>query len=687
MITINGLRSGTKITKPTKGMKKAHVVFFVILVTFVIFVPERGPTAASQAQEQKPTAAQQRPPVFRAGAHYVAVDAYPEEYGRIIEGLTRDDVEIFEDGKPQSVDRFEFVRADDPGDGERPSRLSPRAALELAADPRYRVIVIVLDRGSFTREAWTHTREALREYLRNEVQPRDLLGVITTDDNWTDLVLGRPLRDIEAELDDPEWLKGKPQEVTRALTECGFPQLRGRIRADTIYNLLEGTLRLFGQVREDRTSVLLVTSGLSQVPPDRRGLPQPPALPPKMGLVNGRIQVLRSATDMNDTFCKVEGQRLLDMDFARRFDELTRIARASNVAFYPVAVFVPRLDSVSPMPFGRGGFGRMPARAFSRPSDSLVPLAKDTGGVAIRTPGDVTGALQKIVYDTGSHYLLGYYTTNTKWDGKLRSIKVKLKRTGETIRARRQYRAPTRDEIDALSTEPARARAVRVVPESVVNALEPLSRIRSSTQFFAYAAVAAKSMTLTIEVPAAAVAAGRWPDGAAVDLIADAADGKTVATARGRLAPNGRATMTVPLDGLQRPTTVMVRLRAEGDSVTERIDVVPNPSALVGDPLAVRSGPRGLNTPVASFVFARDERVRLDWPVFGALDRVEARLLDRLGLPTSVRVTVKQQETSAGPQLSAEIAFAALGRGDYVLELTAAAGAVTETRVLALRLR
>jgi VWFA-related protein len=508
--------------------------------------------------------------------------------------------------------------------------------------------------------------------------------VISTDDTWTDLVLGRPLSDVEAALDNPEWLDGQPQDVTRALNECGFPQLRGRIRADATYSLLEGLLRLFGQVREDRTSVLLVTGGLSQVPRDTRGLPQPPPLPPKMGLVNGRIQVLRSATEMYDTFCKVEGQRLLDMDFAIRFNELTRIARAANVAFYPVAIFLPRLDVASPMPFGRGGFGRMPARAFARPSDSLVPLAKDTGGIAIRTPGDVTGALQRIVYDTGSHYLLGYYTTNSKWDGKLRSIKVKLKRTGITIRARRQYRAPTRQEIEALSAEPVRA---RVVPEAVVNALEPLSRIRSSAQFFAYAAIAAKAMTVTIEVPPAAVAAGRWSEGAAVDLIVDAADGKTVTTARGRLAPNGRATIAVPLEGLPRPSSVMVRLRAEGENVTQRIDMVPNPAALVGDPLGFRSGPRGLNTPVASFEFARDERVRLDWPVFATLDRVDARLLDRLGLPTNLRVAVKQQETSAGAQLTAEIAFAPLGRGDYILELTATAGTATETRVLALRLK
>src|SRR5688500_14643256 len=91
-----------------------------------------GATLVGQSAPQAPAAPQPRAPVFRVGAHYVAVDAYPEIDGRIVEGLTRDDLEIFEDGKPQSIDRFEFVRADTrPPDDERAPFLSPREGLEL----------------------------------------------------------------------------------------------------------------------------------------------------------------------------------------------------------------------------------------------------------------------------------------------------------------------------------------------------------------------------------------------------------------------------------------------------------------------------------------------------------------------------------------------------------------------------
>jgi hypothetical protein len=131
----------------------------------------------------------------------------------------------------------------------------------------------------------------------------------------------------------------------------------------------------------------------------------------------------------------------------------------------------------------------------------------------------------------------------------------------------------------------------------------------------------------------------------------------------------------------------MVRLRAEGESITQRVPIVPNPAALVRDPQVFRSSHRGLNTPVASFMFARDERVKVDWPVAKRLESYEARLLDRFGLPLKFRVPLQEQEVGQGTHLVTEVALAPLGRGDYIIELTATAGPVTETRLLALRVR
>src|SRR3954468_18956553 len=91
--------------------------------------------AAQQSQSPPTQQPRPRPPVFRGGAHYVRVDAYPTgKDGRIIEGLTRDDFEVYEDGKLQEVEQAEFVAFDtwtpegerkDPGRSRTPTTSPP----------------------------------------------------------------------------------------------------------------------------------------------------------------------------------------------------------------------------------------------------------------------------------------------------------------------------------------------------------------------------------------------------------------------------------------------------------------------------------------------------------------------------------------------------------------------------------
>ena len=52
----------------------------------------------------------QQPPVFRGGTAFVRVDVYPLRDGKPVEDLTADDFEVVEDGKPQHIETFEFVR-------------------------------------------------------------------------------------------------------------------------------------------------------------------------------------------------------------------------------------------------------------------------------------------------------------------------------------------------------------------------------------------------------------------------------------------------------------------------------------------------------------------------------------------------------------------------------------------------
>jgi len=232
---------------------------------------------------------------------------------------------------------------------------------------------------------------------------------------------------------------------------------------------------VLGLVREERKSIIYVADGLSSGGPVRMNssVARIPDLP-KIGVNGGRLGPLPPRDGMPGRpagdFCHAERMRLTSLDFADRFRDLLKNARQANVSFYPIS---PKgLQGYS---FTADGHADLQgAREGRRGSDSLLTLADNTDGLAVVNTNDLRGGLARIANDLQAYYVLGYYTTNRKWDGAVRSIKVRLKPKHDTIRARRQYRAPTEAEIAALSgaARPVAAAA----PSPVEAALRALDR-------------------------------------------------------------------------------------------------------------------------------------------------------------------------------------------------------------------
>jgi Ca-activated chloride channel family protein len=76
----------------------------------------------------------------------------------------------------------------------------------------------------------------------------------------------------------------------------------------------------------------------------------------------------------------------------------------------------------------------------------LKSFADKTGGRFIATPGGVAmrDAFKRIVEDLGQQYTIAYQSSNTRHDGKWRSIELKVARPSLTIRTRKGYNAPKR---------------------------------------------------------------------------------------------------------------------------------------------------------------------------------------------------------------------------------------------------
>src|SRR5258706_5631122 len=85
---------------------------------------------------------------------------------------------------------------------------------------------------------------------------------------------------------------------------------------------------------------------------------------------------------------------------------------------------------------------------------TLRQLAEETGGVAAVGTNDMDKAFDRIVQENSSYYVLGYYSTNEKRDGKLRKIAVKVNGYPEAqITFRKRYAAP-RGKLKTTSGKP-----------------------------------------------------------------------------------------------------------------------------------------------------------------------------------------------------------------------------------------
>lgn len=97
--------------------------------------------------------------------------------------------------------------------------------------------------------------------------------------------------------------------------------------------------------------------------------------------------------------------------------------------------------------------GESGATPFSPAIESMRILATETGGRGFAGMSDVPQAVNEILIENGSYYLLGFYPKPVINDGKFHEIDVKVKRPGLTVRARTGYNA---DSAKPKDTTPKR---------------------------------------------------------------------------------------------------------------------------------------------------------------------------------------------------------------------------------------
>ena len=638
--------------------------------------------SARGAQDPQTPQPQQRPPVFRAGATFVTVDAYPRRDNRIVEDLTKADFQILEDGKPQAVESFEFIKVPlSVSDAERRDPNTKEEGDRWAADAKSRVFVIYLDTAHVTMFGSYESRRPLMTFLTRSIGPSDVFGVMTPETPISQLLFGRRLETIESELTRyTDWgkkeLSGRvmPRDaMEQRIAQC-FDPADGIIRLhrmDMLFTSLENLTVRLGGLRDERKHVLLVTQGWvprseasSLLNSVRGGVPQ-------VGLgPNGRLGIGgRTDGNMDPGVCDAIATHLGGVEFDRRFRDLLTLAQRANVSFHPIDV---------------AGLSTDPRQ--SDRVQTLLTLAENTDGHAVVNTNDITTGITRIADDLAAYYLLGYYSTNTKLDGRYRRIEVKVTQPKVRVSARQGYMAPTEAHLRASESTTS---AVPTGPSPSEEALGVLSRLRASAEMHSYAAASDDAVTIVSEIVRGEIELGRWKAGGTVDVVLTSSDGKTRDTAAVKIEAGTRsATARVPIsEAGPGPWTAAIRVSGADGELTDRIEIKPAVAGLLGDGLAFRAtpSPRAPLRPMADFLYRRTERVHVEWPVRGSLDERGARLLDRRGQPLTLTVTTTDGGTAERPLLVVDLNLAGLTEGDYVIEARARRGTESTVRYLPFR--
>jgi VWFA-related protein len=667
------------------------------------------------AQTGAPQDPPQQPPKFRVDANFVRVDAYPLRDGKPALDLKAEDFEVFEDGAPQRIETFEHVVVRPAGaQAERIDPGSQRGALQAVANPRNRVFVIFLDTNHVDVAAAHAINEPLIRLIDRILGPDDLVGVMTPAMAATQVVFGRKTQVIEESL-RRNWAWGtrftlQRDERERAYMAC-YPPLTGELGMDSALaremiarkrelatlNAIEDLVKYLRLIREERKAVVTVTEGwllyrenrlLTKLREDKTmGWKEPvPTLDPVGVGPNGTLTTKDprrlDSEYLNKGECDADRTMLSMLDNDRYFKDIMDEANFANASFYPIdprglPAFDNPIGPDPPPPI------HIDHAMLKHRIEVMRTMAENTDGMAVVNSNDLDRGMRRISDDLTSYYLLGYYSTNSKLDGRFRSIKVRVKQPGVDVRARRGYRAAT--EADVTAARRAADAPVPQIVQATAAAIDRLGRIRPDAPFRIHAVTGGKD-TLWVAGEYHAAPGGRDEFAQGGTALIEAAAGGTSTTAKVTLKPGERtflSSLALP-PGATGQLDVRVRLAGEvgglplSDSI--RLD-----AAAKGEPLLFRRGATTGNRllPAADFRFSRTERVRIEIPV-GDAKPGAGRVLDRAGQPLQVPVTTGERVDTASGQrwVTADVNLAALAPGDYAVEVAVAVQGAAEARTL-----
>lgn len=393
---------------------------------------------AGQGQPSSPQQPSAPAPTFKAVVEYVEVDAVvTDQQGNLVRNLKKEDFQVFEDGKPQTVSTFSVVdipieRAERPLFSTRPIEPDVQSN-ERPFDGR--VYVMILDDLHVSALRSQQVRRSARQFIERNLGANDLMAVIYTGGraadaqeftgnkrlllNAVDKFLGRKLQSVTLSRNDQFFRQQLGPDAGGRVDDPDDLE-RGR-NATSMLASLRQVAEWFGGVRGRRKAMLLFSEGIDYNLADIiRNYDAPPSQ--ASSIIMDIRETIAMTARSNVSIYAIDPRGL-----ATQGDESIGVTS-----------FADQNDSAGGAGIGIGSLNN----ELRLSQDSLRQLAEDSGGIAAVNRNDPTEVFDRIVRDNSSYYVLAYYPPTNKADGKFHKIEVKVNRPGLVVRSRRGYATP-----------------------------------------------------------------------------------------------------------------------------------------------------------------------------------------------------------------------------------------------------
>ena len=408
---------------------------------------------------------------FQVEVNYVDVDVVvTDDQGQFVSGLTREDFEVFENGRAQKIDTFSMVEIP----VEKPNEFV-FAGRPVAADTQTnrkpfdgRVYVIVLDDLDVSAMRSAPLKDAARKFVREYMGANDLAAVVYTSgrkdaaQEFTtnrellvasiDKFIGQRMRSLSLDRLDSYYQtiafgytsrnEADPNTGTiNSQDRAGYgrtsdpTELERGTRALSVLDTLKNTAEFLGSVRGRRKAVLFFSEGLDFPIRDVFGAHDATTV------IRASQDAISMAARANVNFYAVDPRGLSGM--TTEFMEGAGVANGAGSSG-PV-ILVPGTNTPTSGVTGATGIFSVQdelIQEFKTSQDTLRELTDETGGFASLNTNDVAPAFERIVSANSRYYVIGYYPPTHPRDGRFHKIEVRVKRPNLRVEARKGYASP-----------------------------------------------------------------------------------------------------------------------------------------------------------------------------------------------------------------------------------------------------